>query len=87
MLERHKKRLEEIAHRNSKMRLQTLSPVLEVDHEKRRIENKKIIHEILQQCKIKKVLMKVIEKQELIDKDNQVLLKKLVEIQAGKGVR
>lgn len=27
-----------------------------------------------------------IEKQELIDKDNQVLLKKLVEIQAGKGV-
>ena len=87
MLERHKKRLEEIAHRNSKMRLQTLSPVLEVDHEKRRIENKKIIHEILQQCKIKKVLMKVIEKQELIDKDNQVLLKKLVEIQAGNGVR
>lgn len=27
-----------------------------------------------------------LEKQEMIDKDNQVLLKKLVEIQAGKGV-
>ena len=36
---------------------------------------------------IQTLLIQLLEKQELIDKDNQVLLKKLVEIQAGRGVR
>jgi len=48
MLERHKKRLDEIAHRNSKLKIQTISPVMGgADSEMlKRNEKKKILHEI-----------------------------------------
>ncbi len=51
MLERHKKRLDEIAHRNSKMKMQTITPVMNAEYDLRgRQDKKRILHDIFQQC-------------------------------------
>ena len=69
-LERHHKRLEEIANKKStKMR----QSVVDIDIGVRLNENKKLIHEI-----------QTSQKNIQIDRENQLLLRKLVEIQSGK---
>lgn len=67
-MDRHKKKLEEIQRRSTR---QSTKMGPEYSHQLN--NNKRLIHEIIQS-----------KKQDLIDKDNEILLKKLVEIQAGK---
>ena len=67
-MDRHKKRLEEISKRSTRQQTK-----MGVEYSQQINNNKRMIHEIIQN-----------KKQDLIDKDNEILLKKLVEIQAGK---
>ena len=56
MLDRHRRRLDEIANRGSKLKRSALASPSPIEYGVQINENKRIIHEIRQQCKFNQVL-------------------------------
>lgn len=80
----HKKKLAEIAAKGSKPKKAGFSELFQIQDQERYFKNKKKIHDLKISSKFMIHLLLTIAKQQEIERDNQKLLKKLVEISAGR---